>query len=73
MSWKSRRIDSTSKSVVSQKLTLFLCLACFCGGMLFTDRFVLLILLYLYINVKTKKISSYVQLDEVGIGFHQSP
>ncbi|KAA8526984.1 hypothetical protein F0562_008787 [Nyssa sinensis] len=38
MSWKSRGVDSTSKSVVSRKLTLFLCIGCFCAGMLFTDK-----------------------------------
>ncbi|CAI0550660.1 unnamed protein product [Linum tenue] len=29
---------SNKSSAVSQKWTLFLCLACFCGGMLFTNR-----------------------------------
>ncbi|KAL3825213.1 hypothetical protein ACJIZ3_021242 [Penstemon smallii] len=38
MSWKSRGLESTSKNVVSRKLTLFLCIGCFCVGMLFTDR-----------------------------------
>ncbi|KAK4491732.1 hypothetical protein RD792_002506 [Penstemon davidsonii] len=38
MSWKSRGLESTSKNVVSRKLTFFLCIGCFCVGMLFTDR-----------------------------------
>lgn len=38
MSWKSRGLESSSKSVVSRKLTLLLCIGCFCAGMLFTDR-----------------------------------
>ncbi|XP_073308249.1 probable beta-1,3-galactosyltransferase 2 isoform X1 [Primulina huaijiensis] len=38
MSWKSRGVESTSKNVVPRKLTIFLCLGCFCAGMLFTDR-----------------------------------
>ncbi|THG00324.1 hypothetical protein TEA_030048 [Camellia sinensis var. sinensis] len=38
MSWKSRGAESTLKSVVSKKLTLLLCIGCFCAGMLFTDR-----------------------------------
>ncbi|XP_057968854.1 probable beta-1,3-galactosyltransferase 2 isoform X2 [Malania oleifera] len=39
MSWKSRGAEpSASKSVVSRKLTILLCVGCFCAGMLFTDR-----------------------------------
>ncbi|XP_019196941.1 PREDICTED: probable beta-1,3-galactosyltransferase 2 isoform X1 [Ipomoea nil] len=38
MGWKSRGFDSTPKSVVSRKLTILLCVGCFCVGMLFTDR-----------------------------------
>ncbi|KAL0353654.1 UNVERIFIED_CONTAM: putative beta-1,3-galactosyltransferase 4 [Sesamum angustifolium] len=38
MSWKSRGLESTSKNVVSRKLTFLLCIGCFCAGMLFTDR-----------------------------------
>ncbi|PSR95598.1 Beta-1,3-galactosyltransferase [Actinidia chinensis var. chinensis] len=38
MSWKSRGAESNSKSVVSRKLSLLLCIGCFCAGMLFTDR-----------------------------------
>ncbi|TQD88659.1 hypothetical protein C1H46_025791 [Malus baccata] len=38
MSWKSRGDPSSSRSFVSQKWTLFLCLSCFCAGMLFTNR-----------------------------------
>ncbi|KMT12752.1 hypothetical protein BVRB_4g088460 [Beta vulgaris subsp. vulgaris] len=38
MSWKSRGFDSASKNVVSRKLTLLLCVGCFCLGMLFTSR-----------------------------------
>ncbi|KAJ8627834.1 hypothetical protein MRB53_021141 [Persea americana] len=37
MSWKSRG-DVYSKSSVSKKWTLFLCLGCFCVGLLFTNR-----------------------------------
>ncbi|KAF7805793.1 putative beta-1,3-galactosyltransferase 2 [Senna tora] len=36
MTWKSRG-DLSSRSVVSQKWALFLCLASFCAGMLFTN------------------------------------
>ncbi|KAJ4851229.1 Beta-1,3-galactosyltransferase 2 [Turnera subulata] len=38
MSFKSRGEPQPSKSVISQKWTLFLCLGCFCAGMLFTNR-----------------------------------
>ncbi|XP_052208277.1 probable beta-1,3-galactosyltransferase 2 isoform X2 [Diospyros lotus] len=38
MSLKSRGAEGNSKSVVSRKLTLLLCVGCFCSGMLFTDR-----------------------------------
>lgn len=39
MSWKSRGgLDSGAKSMVSRKLTILLCVGCFCAGMLFTDR-----------------------------------
>ncbi|KAI9073004.1 hypothetical protein K1719_045037 [Acacia pycnantha] len=37
MTWKSRG-EQSSRSVVSQKWALFLCLASFCSGMLFTNR-----------------------------------
>ncbi|KAF7823140.1 putative beta-1,3-galactosyltransferase 2 [Senna tora] len=37
MTWKSRG-EQSSKSVVSQRWALFLCLASFCVGMLFTNR-----------------------------------
>ncbi|XP_054814536.1 probable beta-1,3-galactosyltransferase 2 [Prosopis cineraria] len=37
MTWKSRG-EQSSRSVVSQKWALFLCLASFCAGMLFTNR-----------------------------------
>ncbi|KAK4420774.1 putative beta-1,3-galactosyltransferase 2 [Sesamum alatum] len=37
-SWKSRGVESTSRNVVSRKLTIFLCIGCFCAGMLLTDR-----------------------------------
>lgn len=39
MSWKSKADHHSSRSVISQKWTLFLCLGCFCSGMLFTNRF----------------------------------
>ncbi|KAH6835616.1 Galactosyltransferase family protein [Perilla frutescens var. hirtella] len=38
MSLKSRGSESSSKNAISRKLTLFLCIGCFCVGMLFTDR-----------------------------------
>lgn len=38
MSWKSRG-EVSSKSSVSRKCTLFLCLGCFCAGLLFTNRY----------------------------------
>ncbi|XP_073025512.1 probable beta-1,3-galactosyltransferase 4 isoform X1 [Primulina eburnea] len=38
MSWKSSGVGSTSKNVVPRKLTIFLCIGCFCAGMLLTDR-----------------------------------
>ncbi|KAF2292216.1 hypothetical protein GH714_017046 [Hevea brasiliensis] len=38
MSLKSRGEQNSSKSVISQKWTLFLCLCCFCAGMLLTNR-----------------------------------
>ncbi|KAK6132876.1 hypothetical protein DH2020_033356 [Rehmannia glutinosa] len=38
MSLKSRGGESTSKNFASRKLTIFLCIGCFCAGMLFTDR-----------------------------------
>uniref|UniRef100_A0A9I9DK90 Hexosyltransferase n=1 Tax=Cucumis melo TaxID=3656 RepID=A0A9I9DK90_CUCME len=38
MSWKSKADHHSSRSVISQKWTLFLCLVCFCSGMLFTNR-----------------------------------
>lgn len=38
MSSKSRVFDSTQKNVVSRKLTVLLCIGCFCAGMLFTSR-----------------------------------
>ncbi|KAL3509765.1 hypothetical protein ACH5RR_029166 [Cinchona calisaya] len=38
MSLKSRGGDQPSRSIVSQKWTIFLCLGSFCVGMLFTNR-----------------------------------
>ncbi|KAL8505559.1 hypothetical protein ACS0TY_016700 [Phlomoides rotata] len=38
MSLRSRGAESSSKNVVSRRLTIFLCVGCFCAGMLFTDR-----------------------------------
>ncbi|KAK9268782.1 hypothetical protein L1049_000545 [Liquidambar formosana] len=38
MSWKSRPVEPASKSMVSRKWTILLCIGCFCAGMLFTDR-----------------------------------
>ncbi|KAJ6334199.1 hypothetical protein OIU77_024419, partial [Salix suchowensis] len=37
MNYKSRGDQHSSKNVISQKWTLFFCLACFCSGMLFTN------------------------------------
>ncbi|KAL8127310.1 putative beta-1,3-galactosyltransferase 2 isoform X1 [Apium graveolens] len=38
MSWKNRGVESNSRNVMSRKLSFLLCFACFCAGMLFTDR-----------------------------------
>ncbi|KAJ4844383.1 Beta-1,3-galactosyltransferase 2 [Turnera subulata] len=38
MSWKTRSVEPGSKSVVSKKWALLLCIGCFCAGMLFSDR-----------------------------------
>ncbi|KAK8358395.1 hypothetical protein E1A91_A04G016500v1 [Gossypium mustelinum] len=38
MSWKSKGFDPNPKSMVTKKLTLLLCIGCFCAGMLFSDR-----------------------------------
>ncbi|KAK1360821.1 Hexosyltransferase [Heracleum sosnowskyi] len=39
MSWKNKALDSNSRNgVMSRNLSFILCLACFCVGMLFTDR-----------------------------------
>ncbi|KAL6553398.1 Beta-1,3-galactosyltransferase 2 [Orobanche gracilis] len=38
MSLKSRGMESASKNFASKKLTVLLCIGCFCVGMLFTDR-----------------------------------
>ncbi|KAI3496952.1 hypothetical protein L1887_39330 [Cichorium endivia] len=39
MAWKNRGgPESNSRNLVSRKLTIFLCISCFCSGMLFTDR-----------------------------------
>ncbi|GMH05750.1 hypothetical protein Nepgr_007590 [Nepenthes gracilis] len=38
MSLKRRGFDSTQKSMMSRKLIFLLCIGCFCGGMLFTDK-----------------------------------
>ncbi|KAL0000800.1 hypothetical protein SO802_014581 [Lithocarpus litseifolius] len=38
MAWKGRGVETASKSVVSRKWTLLLCIGCFCAGMLFSDR-----------------------------------
>ncbi|XP_062169395.1 probable beta-1,3-galactosyltransferase 3 [Alnus glutinosa] len=38
MAWKSRGVEPASKSVVSRRWTLLLCIGCFCAGMLFSDR-----------------------------------
>lgn len=40
MSWKSRGSETSLRSVLSRRLTILLCIGCFCAGMLFTDRFV---------------------------------
>ncbi|XP_022140642.1 probable beta-1,3-galactosyltransferase 2 isoform X2 [Momordica charantia] len=38
MSWKAKGDHYSSRTVLSQKWTLFLCLGSFCSGMLFTNR-----------------------------------
>ncbi|KAL8098656.1 putative beta-1,3-galactosyltransferase 2 [Apium graveolens] len=39
MSWKNKAVESNSRNaVMSRKLSFILCIACFCVGMLFTDR-----------------------------------
>ncbi|XWS27823.1 hypothetical protein CRYUN_Cryun25bG0013000 [Craigia yunnanensis] len=38
MSWKSKGLEPNSKSVVTKKWALLLCIGCFCAGMLFSDR-----------------------------------
>ncbi|KAL4580118.1 hypothetical protein LXL04_016298 [Taraxacum kok-saghyz] len=39
MAWKNRGgPESSSRNLVSRKLTIFLCISCFYAGMLFTDR-----------------------------------
>ncbi|XP_022734893.1 probable beta-1,3-galactosyltransferase 4 [Durio zibethinus] len=37
MSWKSKGLEPNSKSAVTKKWTLLLCIGCFCAGMLFSD------------------------------------
>uniref|UniRef100_A0A2P2KLU5 Hexosyltransferase n=1 Tax=Rhizophora mucronata TaxID=61149 RepID=A0A2P2KLU5_RHIMU len=38
MSWKTRGGEPATKSVISKKWTILLCIGCFCAGMLFSDR-----------------------------------
>ncbi|TYI96659.1 hypothetical protein E1A91_D01G088800v1 [Gossypium mustelinum] len=38
MGWKSKGLESNTKSFVTKKWTLLLCIGCFCAGMLFSDR-----------------------------------
>lgn len=38
MTLKSRGVEAASKSVVSRKWSLLLCIGCFCAGMFFSDR-----------------------------------
>ncbi|GJT11603.1 probable beta-1,3-galactosyltransferase 2 [Tanacetum coccineum] len=39
MAWKNRSgAEMGSRNLVSRKLTIFLCISCFCAGMLFTNR-----------------------------------
>ncbi|XP_022716888.1 probable beta-1,3-galactosyltransferase 4 isoform X3 [Durio zibethinus] len=38
MSWKNKGLEPNSRSVVTKKWTLLLCIGCFCAGMLFSDR-----------------------------------
>ncbi|KAG2678077.1 hypothetical protein I3843_12G129500 [Carya illinoinensis] len=38
MSWKTRGVEPASKTLVSRKWTLLLCIGCFCAGMFFSDR-----------------------------------
>ncbi|XP_062017862.1 probable beta-1,3-galactosyltransferase 2 isoform X1 [Rosa rugosa] len=38
MSWKLRGVEPASRSAVSRRWTILFCIACFCAGMLFSDR-----------------------------------
>lgn len=38
MSLKSRGAEQSSRSIISRNWTIFLCIGCFCAGMLFTNR-----------------------------------
>ncbi|KAK4344003.1 hypothetical protein RND71_037097 [Anisodus tanguticus] len=56
MSWKSKRAES----VASPNLTIFLCIGCFCAGMLFTDR--------MWTVPEAKGISRTTEIDDQKVG-----
>ncbi|OIT22116.1 PREDICTED: probable beta-1,3-galactosyltransferase 2 [Nicotiana attenuata] len=58
--WKSRGAESVVKGVFSPKLTILLCIGCFCVGMLFTDR--------MWTVPEAKGISRTRQIDEQKLG-----
>ena len=59
MAWKGRGVETASKSVVSRKWTLLLCIGCFCAGMLFSDRYSFPYFIDLLIAVFISKFSKY--------------
>ncbi|KAF7112222.1 hypothetical protein RHSIM_RhsimUnG0249500 [Rhododendron simsii] len=67
MSWKSRGLESSSKSVMSRKLTLLLCFGCFCAGMLFTDRLASALYPLLSILLDSDMYGGYGRFDEMVI------
>ncbi|KAJ8542894.1 hypothetical protein K7X08_005417 [Anisodus acutangulus] len=56
MNLKSRVAESARKGVFSRKLTILLCIGCFCAGMLFTDR--------MWTVPEAKGISRTTQIDD---------
>ena len=49
MSWKGKG-EHSSRSVISQKWSLFLCLGSFCVGMLFTNRYGYVVFYYAFLE-----------------------
>ncbi|OIT08345.1 PREDICTED: probable beta-1,3-galactosyltransferase 2 isoform X2 [Nicotiana attenuata] len=56
MNWKNKRAESALKGVASRNLTIFLCIVCFCAGMLFTHR--------MWKVPEAKSISRTTQVDD---------